>query len=147
MTRTKRAGVAVLAATGMLAAVPAMSMVMGKLPPETKHGAISYVSGGIGHREAAAFRSAESRYPLSLEFIQRAKPRDEYLANVHVTIEGRAMESKGKPSEWKAMANGPYFLAKLPDGAYTIRAEENGQTKVRHVTIAANKPEHVTFEW
>lgn len=137
---------AAVAVTGMLAAVPLLSVAMstttGPLPPERTQGSITYMSGGIGHEEAMAMRKEERRFPLSLEFIRRAKPTDEFLANVDVTIK----DHQGK-TELQALASGPYLLTDVPDGKYTISADFNGQTKTRNVVVATHKPERVVFEW
>ena len=42
---------------------------------------------------------------------------------------------------------GPFVLARLPSGKYTVTATDEGRTKTRNVVIAANKPERLTFEW
>jgi hypothetical protein len=131
-----------LAAAGVLAIGPALAASMHNLPEQRSQGSVTYMTGGIGADEAAAMKREESKFPLSLEFVQRAKPRDEFLANVAVTIKDRA----GK-TELQTTADGPLLLAKLPAGKYTVSAEENGKTKTQQVVIAANKPEHLIFEW
>jgi hypothetical protein len=135
-----------LVATGFLGAAPAISATMNntmtRLPPEMTQGGITYMSGGIGHDEAAAMRKEEREFPLSLEFVKRAKPADKYLAGVDVTIKG----PDGK-TELHALADGPMLLARLPDGKYKVSAELNGTTRTRNVVIAQHKPEHVVFEW
>ena len=112
------------------------------LPAAKTQGDISYLSGGVGKQEAKAFEHVESHYPLSLEFVQHAKPRDEFLANVDVTIKNRS----GK-TELQTVSDGPFLLAKMPAGNYTIAAEESGKTERRHVTVATGKPEHLVFVW
>lgn len=111
-------------------------------PLEQSQGDVTYLTGGIGSAEAAAMRKAQARYPLSLEFVKRAKPRDEFLANVNVTIENRAGNAA-----LATTSQGPFLLARLPEGKYTVRVEDDGKTKVRHVTLAARKPQHLVFEW
>jgi hypothetical protein len=119
-----------------------MSMSMSNLPPEHVQGTVVYRSGGIGHDEAAAMRKAEAQYPLSIEFIKHAKPTDEHLANVSVTIK----DEKGT-TELSTISDGPILLAKLPPGKYTIAATDRGLTKMHDVVIAAKKPERVIFDW
>ena len=135
-----------LVAMGFLGAAPAISATMnntmGKLPPEMTQGGITYMSGGIGHDEAAAMRKEEREFPLSLEFVKRAKPTDEYLAGVDVTIK----DPQGK-TDMHALADGPILLARLPDGKYKVSAELDGKTRTRDVVIAQHKPEHIVFEW
>jgi hypothetical protein len=135
-----------LVAMSFLGAAPAMSATMNNtmsnLPPQLTQGSITYMSGGIGHDEAAAMRKEEREFPLSLEFVKRTKPTDEYLAGVDVTIK----DQQGK-MDLHALADGPILLARLPNGKYEVSAELDGKTRTRDVVIAQNKPEHIVFEW
>ncbi|HTP48072.1 MAG TPA: carboxypeptidase-like regulatory domain-containing protein [Casimicrobiaceae bacterium] len=115
---------------------------MSNLPPEETHGVVTYRTGGVGGTEAAAMRRAEASYPLSLEFVQRAHPKNEFLAYADVTITDHAGNTL-----LKTFSDGPFMLAKLPDGRYIVKATENGKTETRQVTIAAGKPEHLVFTW
>jgi len=146
MKHGKSATLGALVAISLLGATPVISATMssttGKLPPELTQGGITYMSGGIGHDEAAAMRKEEREFPLSLEFVKRAKPADEYLAGVDVTIK----DPQGK-TDLHALADGPILLARLPDGKYKVSAELDGKTRTRDVVIAQHKPEHVVFEW
>lgn len=130
----------------LLVAAPAMSVgnytAMSPLPPEQRQANVTYMSGGIGEDEAAALRREESKFPLTLEFDRHAKPHDQYLAGVAVTIK----DHKGD-TVLNATADGPLFLADLPDGKYTVIASNSGQQKERNVVIAGHKQEHVLFEW
>ena len=135
-----------LVAASVLIAGPAIGATMGntmsRLPPELTQGGITYMSGGIGHDEAAAMREEEPKFPLSLEFVKRAKPADEYLAGVDVTIK----DLQGK-TDLHTLADGPILLAALPEGRYKVSAELDGKTRTRDVVIAQRKPEHIVFEW
>ncbi len=133
---------AALAATNLFATGTALAMPMSNLPPEETHSAVTYRTGGIGQAEASAMKSAEAQYPLSLEFVARAEPRNEYLANVEVTIK----DDRGNV-ELKTFSDGPFVLAQLPNGRYTVTATDNGKSETRHVNVAAGKPEHLVFEW
>jgi hypothetical protein len=133
---------AALAASNAIAVAPALATSMNNLPAEQTHGQVTYRTGGIGETEAAAMRHAEANYPLSLEFVRRAKPTDEFLANVEVTI-----ADHGGNTTLTTSSTGPFLLAKLPDGKYTVRATENGKTETRHVTVASGKPERIVFSW
>lgn len=131
-----------LVAAGMAVALPMASLATTRLPAEHTQGSITYMSGGVGKDEAKAMRAERSKFPLSMEFVKRAKPRDEFLAGVNVTIK----DPSGK-TELNAVADGPIMLARLPDGKYTVSAEHAGQTRTREVVIAAHKPAHVVMEW
>lgn len=143
--RSKSLKFAAVIVTGLLATAPAIAAAMSAatpLPPEQAQGNVTYMSGGIGHEEAIAMRKEEGRFPLSLEFIKRAKPADESLANVNVTIK----DHRGN-TELQTLATGPYLLANMPNGKYKVSAEFDGQTKTHDVVVAAHKPARVVFEW
>jgi hypothetical protein len=138
MKRTILFSAAALLASG---ALPAMSMVAPNLPAERMQGTITYLTGGIGSDESAAMIAARAQYPLALEFVQKAKPRDEYLGAVDVTIEDASGEVL------HATSDGPFLFARLPAGKYVVRAEDEGRVQTRHVSVTPGKPKHVVFEW
>ena len=142
MKQNRLSLVSIFTMMGVFACSSAFAMSAGPLPPEKTQGQITYITGGVGSDEAAAVKQAESKYPLSLEFVQHAKPRDEFLANVDVTIRDQA----GKTA-LKTTSDGPFLLAKMPNGKYTVTAEEEGKTITRHFTVAANKPQHLVLAW
>jgi len=132
---------AALAAASMLSGA-ALAMPIRNLPPAETQGAVTYRTGGIGQSEAAAMRQAERNYPLSLEFAERAGPKNWFLANVEVTIK----DQQGN-TELRTFSDGPFLLARLPDGHYTVTATDNGRSETRHITVASGKPEHLMFMW
>jgi hypothetical protein len=112
------------------------------LPPEQTQGGVTYVSGGIGEEQTQAFELAASRYPLALEFAIKHAPRAEYTANVHVVV----TDTQGTRL-LDTHSDGPFLLAKLPAGRYTVTAERHQQTLTKTVHIANHKPTHVMFLW
>ncbi len=142
MKRLSRVALLAVPAAIYAAILPAAAMPGHYLPSERTQGSVEYLTGGIGSDEAKAMRKAESRYPLSLEFVQRARPRDEFLAAVPVTIMG----AHGKVA-LETVSEGPYLFAQLPDGKYTVRAEHRGITQSRQVIVTDGKPQHLVFEW
>jgi hypothetical protein len=130
----------------LLVAAPAMSAgnyaAVSQLPPEQKQGNVIYLSGGIGQDAAAAMRREESKFPLTLEFVKHAKPSAEYLSGVNVTIK----DHQGT-TVLTTVADGPFLLAKLPDGKYTVTADHEGQKKERNIVLAEQKQERFVFEW
>jgi hypothetical protein len=129
-----------LAVTGLLAAAPAMSK--SALPPLQTQGGVAFLSGGIGSDESLAIRKVEPKFPLTLEFVQQAKPRPEYLADVAVTI----TDHHGH-TVLNTLAEGPFLLARLAPGDYTVVAEQSGLKKTQHLEIAPKKTEKKVFEW
>ena len=105
-------------------------------------GNVSYISGGVGEDEAAAMKSAAAGYPLELQFVQKATPRDEFLADVKVRITDRA-----RNVVLDAVASGPFLLAKLPAGTYQIEADHVGVVKRQTVDIRPGKHQRSVFVW
>ena len=113
------------------------------LPPEHTNGPVTYMSGGVGSDRAAAMKREASRFPLGVEFVQGKKDQHAmYLADVQVTIKnaaGRVLLD--------TRSDGPYLLASLPDGHYTISAEHAGRSEMRQVRIEHGKHQMIVFEW
>ncbi len=114
----------------------------GSLPAMHEHGAISFLSGGIGQNEADAIKRVAKQYPLELEFLLKAKSKDQYLSNVKVLV--KDMHDK---KVLEATSDGPFLLAKIPAGKYAITADRNGKIEHRTVQIAAHEHRRVVFEW
>jgi hypothetical protein len=112
------------------------------LPAEHTHGAIVYRSGGIGESEAAAMKAAAGRYPLEVLFAEREPSgAASYMAGDRLSI-----RDAGGKEVLNTVSNGPFLLARLPAGRYTLTASHNGKTQTRAVSIG---PQHirVVFEW
>ncbi len=131
-----------LAASALALMLPAAAAPAGKLPAAHKEGAVTYLSGGASEKEASAIKHAARNYPLELEFLQKAKPKDEYLSNVKVRIK----DAKDK-MVLDTTSNGPFMLATLPSGKYMVSAERDGKTENRSVEIAPKEHRRVVFEW
>lgn len=111
-------------------------------PTAHTQGDVTYLSGGVGRTEASAIKHLARLYPLELEFLHKARPRDEYLANVKVRIEGEHAKRV-----LDVTSDGPFLLAKLPAGIYTVSAESGGKVEHRTVEIAPKEHRRVVFEW
>jgi len=129
-----------LGAPGAFAATPPAA---GTLPPAQHAGSISYLSGGIGSDQSAAFKAAMTRYPLSLEFARHSSAGgNEYLSNVPVKIadaHGQALLS--------TRTDGPFMLVTLPNGHYIVTASHGGKTVHRTVDIGKTSHAHEAFVW
>jgi hypothetical protein len=126
----------------LLIAPLAFAALPSALPPEQTQGGVTYVSGGIGPKEAQAFEAAARQYPLDLEFAIAHTPPAKFTADVHVII----TDAQGK-RVLDTQSKGPFLLAKLPAGRYTVTAEQHQQTLTRTVHVATHKPTHVRFLW
>ncbi|MCG5074173.1 carboxypeptidase-like regulatory domain-containing protein [Paraburkholderia tagetis] len=137
-----------LGAQGAFAATPstpstaAAPATAGALPPAQHAGSISYLSGGIGSDQSAAFKAAMTRYPLSLEFARQSANGNEYLANVPVKI----VDAHGQPL-LSTRTNGPFMLVTLPNGHYVVTASHDGKTVHRTVDIGKTSHAHEAFVW
>jgi hypothetical protein len=141
MTRTLFVATGLLVGS-LLISLPAFAAPSVPLPPEQTQGAVSYVSGGLGKEEAQAFKAAAKQYPLSLEFGVKHAPHAEFTTNVHVMVK----DAQGK-SVLDTRSDGPFLLAKLPIGHYTVTAEQHGQTLTKTAEVVTHKPVHLTFLW
>lgn len=128
--------------TGLGVAGSALSTEMSPLPPVQVQGAVSYITGGIGEDEAAAFKHAAATYPLELLFAQKARPNDEFLADVRVSVRDRSDNSL-----LDTTAEGPFLLVKLPAGKYKIEAEYRGERKHQSVEIRPGSHQRAVFVW
>jgi hypothetical protein len=129
-------------ATNILMASPAFSTDSSAVMATEVQGNVTFVSGGVGEDEAAMFKSAASGYPLELQFVQKATPRDEFLASVKVKITDRS-----KNMVLDTVTNGPFLLAKLPAGTYRVEADYNGIVKRQSVDVQAGKHGRRVFVW
>lgn len=132
----------VIAVTSMAWSLNAISATAGNLPAMQRQGEVTYLSGGVGQSEANAIKHIAKLYPLELEFLAKAKPRDAYLSDINVQIKDAhdkmVLDTK---------ANGPFLLAKIPAGKYTISVENGDKVEKRQVEIASSEHRRVVFEW
>ena len=137
-----RLTIATIFAGALVAAAPAFATDSTMLPAFQTQGTVSYVSGGVGEDQSDAFKRAAAEYPLELLFAQKATPRDEYLADVRVTIR----DHTGNPV-LETISAGPFLLANLPVGKYSIDAEYNGERKQQSVEVRNGKHRRAVFVW
>lgn len=129
---------ATLAATSALAAANSDQFV----PAEHHDGKVTYVSGGIGEAESTAMKREAHHYPLELLFVARRGAHDDYLADIPVTIK----DAKGHVV-FRGKSDGPYFLARLPAGRYSVMSRDNGHAISRQVEIGNKGTQRLVFEW
>lgn len=113
-----------------------------KKPPtfirEGSSGSILYAIGGVGIEERRAMEAMAHNYNLKVVF---ALATGEYLSSVDVEIQ----DSKGR-TQFHTRVDGPWLLAKLPPGTYTLIASDGDQTQRKSVTVG-NTLSSVTFTW
>lgn len=108
------------------------------LAPKKRDG-ITYVSGGVGLESRAAMEAMAKDYNVKLVF---ALESGEYVAGVRVDIRGA---SGAKLLE--AVADGPWLMARLPAGEYTIGATYAGKTQSRKASVKATGRQALHFRW
>ena len=133
---------AVAAATSALVLGTAVAHAAVALPAVHKSGQVEYLSGGIGQDEAKAIESASRQWPLTLEFASKDKQKADFVADVNVSVR----DAKGHVA-LKAIANGPFLLARLQPGRYTVDATFAGKTLHEKVLVKAGQPAKSVFEW
>jgi hypothetical protein len=133
-------GFAALAILGAVGGAIAAGKTM--LPAERHQGGIAYVTGGIGQQEAKVFKHAAGRFPLALEFVQRAGKRDHFIAGVQVKLTDR----HGK-TVLSTKADGPFLLARIPSGRYTVAATYDGKALKRPVVVQPKAKHPIVLEW
>jgi glucose/arabinose dehydrogenase len=103
------------------AAPPAQAM-QSEQDPE-----VTYITGGVGETGLQHFKGIETAYNLKALF---AEKNGEYLASVNVRI----TDAKGKVV-LDTVTEGPYLLARLKPGKYTVAATFDGATKEQKVVL------------
>ena len=104
-------------------------------------GSVAFVSGGVGEDQSEAFKSMARDYPLELMFVAKGNP-NRYLADVKVQI-----KDKNGNVVLDTTSSGPFLLAKVAPGSYTITAESEGGVKRQTVQVGGGKTQRAVFVW
>lgn len=106
-----------------------------------QQGAVLFVSGGVGEEERQEIMKLSPDYPLELLFAARGS-RNEYLADVNVQI-----KDKDGKVVLDAVSQGPFLLAKVAPGRYSISADNDGAIKQRTIRVKGAGLHRVVFIW
>lgn len=132
---------ALAAALGLAVAGTAVAQAA-SLPAVQKNGNVEYMTGGIGKDRATAMEREAGHWPMALEFAVRDGKKADFAADVHVQV---------RNAEHKVVLNttssGPFVLAKLEPGRYTVDATLAGKTLQREVTVSKGAHSRAMFEW
>lgn len=93
---------------------------------------VEFTSGGVGLASRQQLAAQSGQYNLHLEFTYA--PQGEYLAAVQVDIR----DAKGS-SVLSTTTDGPWLLARLPAGSYTVKATAGGVTRTQQVNVGPGK--------
>lgn len=99
---------------------------------------VNYISGGVGDEELEALAGMVRQYSLKLVFAEGAS----FLSDVAVLIE----DARGQPVV-EAVADGPWFLARLKPGRYRLKAVALGVEKSRGFSIQAGRQTELVLRW
>ena len=122
--------------------VPAHAQADGALLAVQKSGTVEYLTGGVGLDESTAIKSASGQWPLSLVFSVQADGRAQFASDVKLEIH----DAKGALA-LDITATGPYLLARLAPGSYTLRATLAGKTLERKVQVKKGASARVELVW
>jgi len=111
-------------------------------PHETLIGEVTYVSGGICVDGVRQMKSLAKNFPLEIVLVEKMDGKEVYLADVNINI----FDAKEK-LVLNVSTEGPFLLAKLPNGVYQITAEFNAVMKTKRVMINKNKHTRIVFLW
>jgi len=132
-----KARIMLLLFAASLLAFPVYGQV--SMEPRTQ-GDITYISGGIGLDDMEMLRELRSSYNLHLLFASQGS--GQYLAEVNVKL----IDQKGK-TVLDAVADGPYFYARVSPGKYKIVAESEGLALSKAVEVSAKGAVSESFYW
>ena len=129
-----------IAVSGLTLALNITPALARHAPAAHRQGNVTYVTGSAGESDAIEHRARY--YPLELEFLRTAKPEDEHVSGVKVRI-----KDAHDKMVLNVTADGPFLLARMPAGKYTVSAERNGKFEYRQIKLAAREHQRVVFEW
>ena len=139
----------VVAAVAAALAGPAAGAQLGVLAMADSVGGyrgneIAYINGGVSRDEADALRNAAPNFPLQLVFTKRGQPgaNDEFIADASIAF----FDDRGNRVA-ALSGQGPIFLARLPDGRYTVVAEHEGRRQTKQVDVRQGRTNTVNFLW
>lgn len=96
---------------------------------EVNRDGVKYVSGGVGADSEARLNARAKEFNLKLLFTLN---EGNYVADVGVKV----ADAKGR-TVIEHVADGPLFLARLPQGQYTVTASYEGRALTRKVSVGS----------
>ena len=107
-------------------------------------GQIGYLNGGFGEEQADLMRDMTSQFPVRFTFSRHngTHGTDEFVADVHLRI----VDAGGR-TLLDLPQQGPIFLLRLPEGAYSVEAEHNGEVKTRKFDVVAGRHQAIALSW
>ena len=100
---------------------------------------VDFVTGGVGLAARQEMLAQAGQYNLHLEFA--VAPEGEYLSDVEVSI----ADPRGS-TVLSTRTDGPWLLARLPTGSYTVNARYGGTVRQQQVTVGGGR-RHVVIRF
>ena len=107
-------------------------------PVVQQAGNVSFVTGGVGLEERATLSQQTADFNLK---VVNAVPGRPFVADVNIAV----VDSRGQ-EVLRTTSDGPWLLAKLPPGRYTIKASDGSRTQTRNVQLGQSQRE-VMLRW
>lgn len=108
---------------------------------QTAAGGFKYVTGGVGDAEQAIMSSRFNDYSYKLVNV-KSGPDAAFVSEVHVVIWN---EKDNKVLE--TTTDGPWLIANLPAGDYTIKATFENVTKTKTITLVEDANQRMVIDW
>lgn len=103
-------------------------------------GEARYVSGGVGEEERLALELMRGEFNVHLLFA--VKRAGNYLADVEISV-----LDADKRELLSARSEGPFFLARLAPGTYTVAARYGDVAQSRSITVRGAGRAKLAFYW
>lgn len=122
-----------------LLVTPALAQTTAFTLPESRSGDVSYISGGIGDEERNEIRMREADFNLKLLFSERD---GSYLTGVDVLL----LNTRGE-TVLETKGAGPFLLARVPAGRYTVKLSANGKVQQGKLSVGAKGKKQAVYRW
>ena len=106
---------------------------------KTSSEGVRYLMGGVGTEAQERFKQRADDFNLMLVFTLN---EGNYIADVNVELQ----DAKGRTLV-QDTADGPYFLAQVPPGRYTVSATYDGKTVKRNVQVGSRGARTAYLRW
>lgn len=100
---------------------------------------VHFLTGGVGENSVTHMQARAKEFNLKLLFTLN---EGNYLADVGVVI-----RDAGGKTLVEQVSNGPFFLATLPPGSYSVAATHNGTTHTRRISVGGKGQHSEHFRW
>jgi hypothetical protein len=110
------------------------------LPTIQQQGPVSYITGGVGLEEREAILAGAGDYNLK---VVNAIPGGAYVSDTTVTVVNAA-----GTEVLRTTLDGPWLLAKLPPGRYTVSASDLSRaSQARTIQLSDRGQKEVMLRW